>query len=58
MMHVGPYDAVTRAYERLGAEAARLELRLTAPAHEIYMNDPQRTAPERLKTIVRMRVAA
>jgi hypothetical protein len=26
------------------------------PGHEIYISDPRRTAPEKLKTIVRMPV--
>jgi hypothetical protein len=57
-LSLGPYDNVAGAYRRLGEEAERLGIELTAPAHEIYLNDPGRTAPERLKTIVRLSIAA
>lgn len=53
-MHVGPYERVGDTYRRLTEEARWLGLELTGPAHEIYMNDPRRTASEKLKTIIRM----
>ncbi len=33
-------------------------LRLTGRYHEVYLGDPRRTAPERLRTILRRPVAA
>lgn len=57
LLHVGPYDAVGSDYEALGAEAKRLHYRVRGPAHEVYLNDPQRVAPERLRTIVRLPVS-
>jgi hypothetical protein len=55
-MHVGPYDEVGETYERLAERATELGLDAKGPGHEIYISDPRRTRPERLKTIVRMPV--
>lgn len=56
VLHVGPYDEVGATYEKLQAFAAEHGLALESPAHEIYLNDPQRTAAEKLRTIVRFPV--
>jgi len=56
VMHVGPYDDVGKTYEELGRYAAQNGLDVQGPAHEIYISDPRRTAPEKLKTIVRLGV--
>ena len=53
LLHVGPYD---REYESLGRmeEYARAYgLRLAGRHHEIYLSDPRRVAPARLRTILR-----
>lgn len=55
-MHVGPYEQVGNTYHEIGTEAASLGLELKGPGHEIYISDPRRTPPERLKTIVRLGV--
>jgi hypothetical protein len=55
-MHVGPYDEVGETYHRLGLHAEESGLVCRGPGHEIYISDPRRTAPEKLKTIVRMPV--
>lgn len=55
-MHVGPYDDVARTYEQLASYAQEHGFEVTGPAHEIYISDPRRTAPEKLKTIVRLGV--
>jgi hypothetical protein len=57
IMHTGPYDQVGASYERLVATAQELGYRARGPAHEVYISDPRRTAPERLKTVVRMPVS-
>jgi hypothetical protein len=54
-LHVGPYDQLGRTYDRL-LEAARGRKR-SGPAHEIYLSDPRRVPPGRLKTIVRVPIA-
>jgi hypothetical protein len=56
VMHVGPYDQVEATYRRLLEYAQQHELALAGAAHEIYLSDPRRVAPERLKTIVRLPV--
>src|SRR5690606_7224328 len=56
-MHVGPYDAEGPAIARLHNEfLPQNELVETGHHHEIYIGDPRRTAPERLKTILRQPV--
>jgi hypothetical protein len=52
-MHVGPYAAETPTIDRLHSFVAEQGYELRGRHHEIYMGDPQRTAPERLKTIIR-----
>ncbi|HOW70510.1 MAG TPA: GyrI-like domain-containing protein [Phycisphaerae bacterium] len=56
VLHVGPYDQVGTIYCQMEAYAKENQWRLLGPAHEIYLNDPRRVAPEKLKTIVRMPV--
>ncbi len=56
MLHVGPYDKVGDAYQRLMADAASRGLRFAGAGHEIYLNDPGRVAPEKIKTIIRVAV--
>ena len=57
IMHVGPYDAEKPTIARLHAEylpASGLEAR--GRHHEIYLGDPRRTAPEKLRTVIRQPV--
>ncbi len=56
MLHVGPYD---RECETIAAMEERMQREGLARAglhHDIYLNDPRRIPPERLKTIVRIPV--
>lgn len=57
MLHVGPYEkeGETIALMRNFAEANGL--RWVGPHHEIYLSDPRRVPPERLRTILRIPVA-
>ena len=51
-VHQGPYDTLGETYARLCGEwapAQGRELR-SAPAWEVYLNDPRRTKPELLRT--------
>ncbi len=57
VLHVGPYTRLGESYALLGEHARSVGLAVKGPAHEIYLSDPRRTAPERLKTIVRLSVA-
>lgn len=56
-LHVGPYDQVGRTYDLLQEELSDLALVPDGRFHEIYLSDPSRTAPEKLRTIVRVPVA-
>ena len=53
VMHIGPYSAEKPAIERLHAYIKEHGHKLAGKHHEIYMGDPRRTAPARLKTVVR-----
>lgn len=57
ILHVGPYDAEAPTLERLHNRVMP-EHRLTFAGehHEIYLSDPRRAAPEKLKTILRQPV--
>ncbi len=52
-LHVGPYSDETRTIRMLHAFVAEKGYRLRGHHHEIYMGDPRRSAPEKLKTIIR-----
>lgn len=57
-LHVGPYDDEGAVLQRLHDEVVpERGLRVTGRHHEIYLGDPRRTAPERLRTILRQPVA-
>ncbi|MGA9161877.1 MAG: GyrI-like domain-containing protein [Actinomycetota bacterium] len=55
-MHVGPYADERPTIERLFAGIAEAGLRPRGRHHELYLGDPQRSAPERLRTILRQPV--
>ena len=56
LMHIGPYDQEGPTIERMCEFAAENGLRIDGKHHEIYCSDPRRTAPEKLKTILRLPV--
>ena len=56
LMHVGPYDAETPTIERLHHAIADAGFAARGCHHEIYISDPNRTAPEKLKTLIRQPV--
>jgi len=53
IMHVGPYAAERPTIERLHRFVAEQGLKLRGRHHEIYLGDPRRSAPEKLRTIIR-----
>jgi hypothetical protein len=53
IMHVGPYSAESATIERMHAFAAEGGFSLRGKHHEIYLGDPRRAAPEKLKTVLR-----
>jgi hypothetical protein len=52
-MHIGPYAAEPATLERMKAFAAENGYILQNEHHEIYLGDPRRAAPEKLKTVLR-----
>jgi hypothetical protein len=53
LMHIGPYSAEGPNIARMHAFAREQGYDLSGKHHEIYLGNPQRTAPEKLKTIIR-----
>ncbi|MGD0765168.1 MAG: GyrI-like domain-containing protein [Dehalococcoidia bacterium] len=53
IMHVGPYAAEAPTIEKLHAFIAEQGYEPSGKHHEIYLGDPRRSAPEKLKTVVR-----
>lgn len=58
VMHIGPYATEPETVARMDAFAVEHGYRLHGRHHEIYMGDPTRAAPEKLKTILRHPIAA
>lgn len=56
VLHVGPYADEGPTIERLHAFIEEQGYVKRGSHHEIYLGDPRRTAPERLKTILRQPV--
>jgi hypothetical protein len=57
VMHVGPYDSEPASVARMHAWAEAQEYVIDLcdlrPHHEIYLGDPRRSAPDKLRTVVR-----
>ncbi|MBI5016047.1 MAG: GyrI-like domain-containing protein [Deltaproteobacteria bacterium] len=53
VLHTGPYDAETDTIRGMHAFAEAEGYAFHGRHHEIYVNDPSRTAPEKLRTILR-----
>jgi len=57
VMHTGSYDsepATIHALKTFVAESGyRIDLSDKRKHHELYLNDPRKTSPEKLKTIIR-----
>jgi len=57
IMHVGPYDDEAATIARLHSEYLPANgLVETGHHHEIYLGDPRRTAPDKLRTVIRQPV--
>jgi hypothetical protein len=56
-LHVGPFAAEAEVLTRMHEEFIPAHgLAMTGKHHEIYLSDPRRTAPDKLKTILRQPV--
>ncbi len=56
VLHVGPYSEERPTIERLHTGIAEAGYRPRGRHHELYLGDPRRSAPERLRTILRQPV--
>ena len=57
IMHVGTYSSEPESIAKLDAYAKENGYKMVGKHHEIYLGDPRRAAPSKLKTIVRHPVA-
>jgi hypothetical protein len=53
ILHLGPYSAEGPTIEKLHRFVEAQGYRLRGRHHEIYLGDPRRSAPEKLKTLIR-----
>ena len=56
-LHIGPYGEQGPTIDSLRVYAESKGYELVGKHHEIYLSDPRRVVPERLKTIIRQPVA-
>lgn len=56
ILHLGPYAEERPTIERLHAALTAAGLRPHGRHHELYLGDPRRSAPERLRTLIRQPV--
>ena len=61
-MHIGSYDSepatVAAMHGFAQKEGYAVDITKERPHHEIYLSDPRRVAPEKLKTVIRLPVTA
>jgi hypothetical protein len=57
ILHVGPYTEEHASIDKMRAFASQLGKSFSGKHHEIYVSDPRRVAPEKLRTILRQPVA-
>ncbi|MCA5892595.1 GyrI-like domain-containing protein [Isoptericola sp. NEAU-Y5] len=57
VLHVGPFATEPPTIDGLHAFVAAQGLALSGRHHEIYLSDPRRAAPEKMRTIIRQPVA-
>ena len=53
ILHVGPYNEVEKSIDRIETALQENGFSPAGKHHEIYLNDPRRVIPDKLKTIVR-----
>jgi hypothetical protein len=52
ILHVGPYATEPASFARMGEALAAARLRRAHPHVEVYLSDPRRAKPEKLKTVL------
>jgi hypothetical protein len=57
MLHTGNYDSETESFKQMNIFTAQMKKTRTAHTHrEIYLSDPRKVVPEKLKTVLRFQV--
>jgi hypothetical protein len=56
VLHLGPYGDESASFDKIDALIARAGFTAGAGHTEIYLNDPKRTPPEKLKTVLLVEV--
>ena len=57
MTHVGPYDAEPASFARMERFCADHSLKRQSMVHrEIYLSDPRKTSPEKMRTVLRFQI--
>ncbi len=57
IMHLGPYAAEAPTVARLHESIASAGYRRSGKHHEIYLSDPRKAAPEKMRTVLRQPVS-
>jgi len=57
IMHLGPYAAEAPTIEKLHGFIESNGYRINGKHHEIYLSDPRKSAPEKIKTVIRQPIA-
>jgi hypothetical protein len=58
MLHLGSYDSEPASFRQMEAFAAEIGVQRASMTHrEIYLSDARRVTPEKLKTILRFKIA-
>jgi hypothetical protein len=53
IMHIGPYSAEGPNIQGLHQKIAEIGGKLAGKHHEIYLSDPRRVTPDKMKTVLR-----
>jgi hypothetical protein len=53
IMHIGPYSAEGPNIQKLHHKIVEIGGKLSGKHHEIYLSDPRRVTPDKMKTVVR-----
>lgn len=56
ILHIGPYSTEPESLEKMYGLMKEKGLTFNGPHHEIYLSDPRKVAPEKMKTILRQPV--
>jgi hypothetical protein len=57
IMHIGPYSAEGPTIEKLHNHIRGKGYELRGKHHEVYLSDPRKSAPEKMKTVIRQPIA-